>query len=131
MNREEESGVADFGERAFCRTDANSSAERQGVARRKFQVRPRIDEAPVDYYPVGRLYLSLRERGHGDIADIAVPRQLNPAPAFVLLVQNHFFAKQRLGVEGRIGSRRVAQIGGADTDLQRAAFDVSIGGDLA
>ena len=80
---------------------------------------------------MARLYLSLRERGHGHIADVTVARQLNPAKTFMILVKHHLFAIERLGVEGRIGGWRMAQIGGAGADMHRAALNVSIGVDLA
>ena len=36
MIREDESGIVNLGEPAFCRADANRGAERQGIARGKF-----------------------------------------------------------------------------------------------
>ena len=80
---------------------------------------------------MGRLYLSLRQRGHRHIADVTVARELNPAKTFVILVKHHCFAIERLGVEGRIGGWRMAQIGGADADMRREALDIIIGRDLA
>ena len=48
---------------------------------------------------MGRLRVPLGKRGHVDIADIAVPRELDPAPAFLILVKGDVFAKQRLRIE--------------------------------
>ncbi len=127
MIGEDESIIADLREGALRRAHANGGPERRGTPRWHFQVGTLIDKGPVDRDAMGRLRVPLGKRGRGDIADVAVPRELDPAPAFLILVKGDVFAKQRLRIERGIMGWLVLQIGDADDDLHRAAFDI-IGG---
>src|SRR5208337_4533131 len=127
MISEDESIIADLREDALHRANANTGPERRGTPRWHFQVRTLIDKGPVDRDAMGRLRVPLGERGRGDIADVTVARELDPAPAFLILVKHEFFAKQGLRIERGIMGWLVLQIGDADDDLHRAAFDI-IGG---
>ena len=124
MIGENESIIADLREGAFDGADTNGGPERRGTPRWHFQVRTLIDKGPVDSDAMGRLTVPLGERGRGDIADVTIPRELDPAPAFLILVKHEFFAKQRLRIERGIMGWLVLQIGDADDDLHRAAFDI-------
>lgn len=127
MIGEDESIIADLREGAFDGADTNGGPERRGTPRWHFQVRTLIDKGPVDRDAMGRLRVPLGKRGRGDIADVTVARELDPAPAFLILVKGDVFAKQRLCIERGIMGWLVLQIGDADDDLHRAAFDI-IGG---
>jgi len=127
MIGEDESIIADLREGALRRANAHGGPERRGTPRWHFQVRTLIDKGPVDRDAMGRLRVPLGKRGRGDIADVTVPRELDPAPAFLILVKGDVFAKQRLRIERGIMGWLMLQIGDADDDLHRAAFDI-IGG---
>ena len=127
MIGEDESIIADLREGALRRANANGGPERRGTPRWHFQVGTLIDKCPVDRDTMGRLRVPLCKRGRGDIADVAVPRELDPAPAFLILVKHELFAKQRLRIERGIMGWLALQIGDADDNLHRTAFDI-IGG---
>ena len=91
MIGEDESIIADLREGALRRANANGGPERRGTPRWHFQVRTLIDKGPVDRDAMGRLRVPLGKRGRGDIADVTVPRELDPAPAFLILVKRDVF----------------------------------------
>ncbi len=100
----EEEAVAGDGEIAVEARDVDERAERQREARRPLDRRPGIGVGAQRGDPVGRR-ARRPERGRRQIADVAVARELDPAPVAALLVDDDRLAVERLGVERRLGSR--------------------------
>ncbi len=57
------------------------------------------------------------------VADVAVARELDPAPAVARLERGEALAGERLGVEGCVGARRAAQRRGGRDHAHRRALD--------
>ena len=102
MGGKDEAAALDAREVSTGFGDGDPRAERQGFEDRQLHVRRRIDEGAVDLDAMRRRGADLAQRIDREIADIAIAIELDPAPAFVVFIEQRRLAIERLRVDGRI-----------------------------
>ena len=115
----EEKAVVGDGEIAFESNDFDERAEGQREARRPLDRRPGIGVGSQRRDLVGRR-APTAERRRRQIADVAVARELAPAPVLARLIDDDRLAVERLGFERRLEVGRAPQRRDRRDDAERS-----------